>query len=346
MDVRFTEEQQALRDALRDLLGDHSTIERVRAAGDGPSGVDASLHRRLLDLGVGELPGLVELGIVMEECGRMLAPAPLVATFGCAVALLRVAGGEALTAATRRGDAIPVAVLDREVAVSPSGVATGTLPHVPYAEVATHVLAPARLDDGGTALAVVAVADAAVEALPTMDRTRRLSRVRVDGAPAQLLGRDQLGPEDLARARRWAFVGLAHELVGVAAAALQRAVEHAKTREQFGRPIGCFQAVSHRCAEMFVALEEARSLAYYAAWAVDAGADDADLAAAQAKVAAGATAVSCVQSSIQVHGGIGFTWEHDLHLFLKRAWWGEGAFGPSDALLLEVADGVLSATPG
>jgi alkylation response protein AidB-like acyl-CoA dehydrogenase len=116
------------------------------------------------------------------------------------------------------------------------------------------------------------------------------------------------------------------------------AVAYARMREQFGRPIGSYQAISHRCADMFVALESARSHAYYAAWAVACGAGDAELAAAQAKAAASDAAVFCAQSNIQVHGGIGFTWEHDAHLYLKRARWGAAFLGTAAAHRRRIAD--------
>jgi alkylation response protein AidB-like acyl-CoA dehydrogenase len=116
------------------------------------------------------------------------------------------------------------------------------------------------------------------------------------------------------------------------------AVAYARDREQFGRPIGTYQAVSHRLVDMFVALESARSHAYHAAWAMSAGADVAALAASQAKAAASDAAVACAQGAIQVHGGIGFTWEHDLHLYLKRARSGSAAWGTASTHRRRIAD--------
>jgi alkylation response protein AidB-like acyl-CoA dehydrogenase len=191
---------------------------------------------------------------------------------------------------------------------------------VPEAHVATHV-AHVEGDD-----LVVTPADACeVEVLPTMDATRRLCRVRpgdgerfADAAPAALA----------AAATRGA-VALAHELVGIAQATLDMAVEHAKGREQFGKPIGVYQAISHRCADMFVNAELARSHAYFAAWAVEAGDERAAIAASQAKACAAESAIANAQGCIQVHGGIGFTWEHDAHLYLKRARSGAALLGTS-----------------
>ena len=151
-------------------------------------------------------------------------------------------------------------------------------------------------------------------------------------------GRPDAAPTALGAAQLFGAVALASELVGVAQATLDMAVAHARLREQFGRPIGSYQAISHRCADMFVALESARSHAYYAAWAVATGAADAELAAARAKASASDAAVFCAQSNIQVHGGIGFTWEHDAHLYLKRARAGAGALGTAAAHRRRIAD--------
>jgi alkylation response protein AidB-like acyl-CoA dehydrogenase len=123
------------------------------------------------------------------------------------------------------------------------------------------------------------------------------------------------------------MVGIAAELAGTAQRVLEMSVDYAKVRQQFGRPIGSYQAVSHRCADMLVMVESARSLAYHAAWALDNDVPEAPLAAAMAKAYAGDAARTVASLGLQVHGGIGFTWEHDIHLFLKRAKWGEATLG-------------------
>jgi alkylation response protein AidB-like acyl-CoA dehydrogenase len=288
MDVTFSEEQQALREAVAALLADHSN---PREAFGSDTGADMELYGRLVELGVVELPGMVELGIVLEECGRALAAVPL-------------ASVAAASAVLPAGDVVPVLGLD--------------LGLVADAHVATHVVYP---QDG----VLRAAASSAYEATqrPTVDGTRRLCAVRITGST------EELGPAEpsLSNASLRGRVALAHELVGIAQACVDMAVAHAKSREQFDRPIGVFQAVSHRCADMFVATESARSHAYFAAWAVDADDPSADLAASQAKAAAGEAAVFCAQSAIQVHGGIGFTWDHDLHLYLKRAQSGAALLG-------------------
>ncbi|MGH8907497.1 MAG: acyl-CoA dehydrogenase family protein [Egibacteraceae bacterium] len=336
MDVTFTEEQEALRAAVADLLGDHCTSERVRKVMDSDTGADLELYRRLVEVGVTDLPGLVELGAVLEECGRAIAPVPLVSVAGIALPALEAAGLDDLVEAARSGDAIPVLAMEGEATLR-GGAVSGVLHRVPEAHVAS-VIALLASDDHGPRLAVVDAADAAVEAQPTMDMTRRLCRVRLEGTPVLAQGPAGQGREAIEAAQLHGVTALAYELVGVAQACLDMAVTHAKTREQFGRQIGAYQAISHRCADMFVALESARSHAYYAGWAVQEGTPDAPLAASQAKAAAGDAAIACAQGAIQVHGGIGFTWEHDLHIYLRRARSGAALLGTPSHHRRRIAD--------
>ena len=300
MDATFTEEQQALRGAVRDLLAAHCSPGRVREVADGPTGWDPQLWERLTALGVTDLPGALELGIVLEECGRRLAPVPVASVAAVArVAIETAAPGHPLLADVRAGVARPILCLD-ELVVD--------------AHTATDLL---MVEDD--LLVRHDVREVSVEPQPTMDRTRRVSNVATSataGAGSAIVGPAALA---LSKARLHGAVALAHELVGVAQACLDLAVEHARTRDQFGRPIGSYQAVSHRCADMFIAVEAARGHAWFAAWAIDVESPEAALAASRAKASASDAAVFCAQSAIQVHGGIGFTWEHDLHLHLKRA---------------------------
>ena len=214
----------------------------------------------------------------------------------------------------------------------------GVLHHVPDAGVASHVVLAASDASGTTSLVAVSSGDAEIEILPTLDATRRLATVRLDGAPARTVGAPGSAAAALEAARRRGAVALAHELVGVAQTALDQATGYAGQREQFGKPIGTYQAVSHRLADMFIAVESARSLAYYAAWAVETGDEAAELAVAQAAVAASDAGVSCTLSNIQVHGGIGMTWEHDAHILVKRARSGAALLGPMAGHLRRVAD--------
>jgi alkylation response protein AidB-like acyl-CoA dehydrogenase len=294
------------------------------------TGADLDLYRRLVEVGVTDLPGLVELGAVLEECGRAIAPVPLVSVAGIAAPALAAAGVRELDDGVRRGEAIPVLALESEAVIRDRG-AHGVLERVPEAHVATAIVFAA-----GDRLAVVDTAACTIEQLPTMDMTRRLCTVRLDGAP--LVAESPDGQAALEAARLHGACALAYELVGVAQACLDMAVAHAKSREQFGKPIGTYQAISHRCADMFVAVESARSHAYWAGWAVQEGTPDAALAASQAKAAAGDAAVACAQGAIQVHGGIGFTWEHDLHLYLRRARSGAALLGTPSEHRRRIAD--------
>jgi alkylation response protein AidB-like acyl-CoA dehydrogenase len=336
MDVTFTEEQEALRDAVRDLLADHCTRERVRSVMESETGADLDLYQRLAQMGVADLPGLLELGAVLEECGRTLAPVPLISVAGIAGPALATAGMDKLLTELRAGKAIPVLALEGEAALV-DGLVRGVFHYVPEAHIAT-VIVLAASDVDGQRLVAVDAGDAAVEPQPTMDALRRLCTVRLNRAPVTVAGPAGKGNAALQSARLYGATALAHELLGVAQACLDMSVRHAKTREQFGRPIGVYQAVSHRCVDMFVALELARSHAYYAAWAVQEEAPDAALAASQAKAAASDAAVACAQGAIQVHGGIGFTWEHDLHLYLRRAWSGATLLGTASDHRRRIAD--------
>jgi alkylation response protein AidB-like acyl-CoA dehydrogenase len=197
------------------------------------------------------------------------------------------------------------------------------------AEVADMILVVGRL---GEDLAIVAVArDAdgvAVEAMPAMDATRKLYKLSFDGvAGGTLVARGDAAEKALALATRLATVAVCGELVGGMQWVLETTVEYAKTREQFGRPIGSFQAVQHHCADILYFLESARSAVYYAAWAVSVDDPGADGAMSVAKAYCSDAAREVGNLGIQVHGGIGFTWEHDLHLFYKRAKSNEILFG-------------------
>lgn len=314
MDVTFTAEQDALRAAVRDLLADRCGIDHVRAVMESDTGTDLDLYRRLVEVGAAELPGALELGIVLEECGRAVAPTPALSALGIAVPALEAAGAHELLAAARAGEAIPVLALDPD--------------HVVEGHVATHLLFVE-----GDDLVVAEVAQCEIAPLATMDLTRRMARVRRNGG--NTVGD---GAAALRAVERTGTVAVAHELVGVGQIALERGLAHAKGREQFGKPIGTYQAVSHRLVDSFIAVECARSLAYYAAWAIDADTADADLAASQAKASAAEGAVLAARHVLQVHGGIGMTWEADLHLFLKRAHAGAALLGTASQHRRRIAD--------
>jgi alkylation response protein AidB-like acyl-CoA dehydrogenase len=206
---------------------------------------------------------------------------------------------------------------------------TGEKLFVPDAEVADLILVLGRLGDDLAVIALPQGTDGLMtEAMPAMDATRKLYKVSFDGAGSDtLVARGEQAESALRRATWLATVAVCGELVGGMQWVLDATVEYAKTREQFGRVIGSFQAVQHHCADILYYLENARSAAYYAAWAVSVDDPGADLVVSVAKAYCSDAAREIGNLGIQAHGGIGFTWEHDLHLFYKRAKSNEILFG-------------------
>ena len=243
--------------------------------------------------------GHVELAVVAEELGYSLAPTPLASTWAASLLYPDLQGRGTVA---QFGD-----VTIEDAALSGEKIA------VPNADVADTIV----VAQDGRQFAVAGDA-VEVEPAPSLDPTRPLFTVRFDATPATEV-----------EARSWdsVYVASAAEAVGVAARVTEMTVAYAKERKQFGRAIGSYQAVSHACAQMFLETEGARSIVYWAAWALDHEPETAPLAAASAKAYASDAAVSVTRTSLQLHGGIGFTWEHDLHLFLKRAEAGAHAFG-------------------
>jgi alkylation response protein AidB-like acyl-CoA dehydrogenase len=321
MRFAFTEEQEELRRQARSWLAEHYPPERVAELAEGEAGWDPASWRELAELGWlgvsvpeergGAGLGFVEEALLLEELGRALYPGPYFATVALALPVLaperqaEVAAGEARWSAALDGWLVPdLGAVERVIVAR-----------------------------DGKLLAVPAEG----ETLETTDATRRLGRLRA-GADGEELGPDGA----LAAMRTRAFAALAAEAVGVAQRALELSVEHAKTREQFGRPIGVYQAVSHPIADTYVETELARSLAYWAVWCVAEGEEEAPLAAAAAKAYAAEAAVAACERAIQVHGGIGFTWEHLLHRYYKRAQWIESFGGFPAAQRAEVAAALLA----
>jgi alkylation response protein AidB-like acyl-CoA dehydrogenase len=186
--------------------------------------------------------------------------------------------------------------------------------------VASLILVPAMTDKGLSLFAVQGDAPGVTrEALPTMDQTRKQSRIELKDAPAVLVGIEGGALEGLQTTLFVAASALAAEQVGGAQRVLNNAVEYAKNRVQFGRPIGSFQAIKHKCADMLLDVESAKSAAYYAAWAAQELNDELPIAASLAKSFCSEAYFHCAAENIQIHGGIGFTWEHHAHLYFKRA---------------------------
>jgi alkylation response protein AidB-like acyl-CoA dehydrogenase len=310
MEFAFTDEQRMIAETVQGFFAENATSERTRRAMAG-NGIDVDLWRGFAELGLAgiALPeaqggsglGMVELALVAEAAGAHVAALPLLGQAMVGQALARDSAWLPRLAA---GDVIATAVWQADVAERDGGL-TGRLDFVPHGAVADCVLVDGRLVDlKGPGVTVIAHV--------TMDQTRPLATIELADAP--VLGR---GTMEAARMAGW--VCLAAEALGVAQATLDRTVAYARERVQFGRPIGSFQAYKHRLADMMIAIEQARSAVWWAACAVDEGASDATIALHAAKSLAADTAFACAGHMIQLHGGIGFTWEHDAHLFFKRA---------------------------
>ncbi|HYV01383.1 MAG TPA: acyl-CoA dehydrogenase family protein, partial [Actinomycetota bacterium] len=326
MDFTFSDEQEALRASVRGFLRDRYPIERVAGIADG-DGFDRSEWRWVADQGwigisVPEQDGGAGLSfldeiVVVEEMGRALYPGPYLSgvILGIAAAcagshprLRALVSGERIATVAWAGpdgrfDVDPAPKVEYD---EPNDLLTATKMFVPDLASADLLFVLGSSSDG-TWLWWTDRDDPGLSwrELPTVDATRRMGEVVFDHTPAwQLAG----GPRPALRDR--ALAALAVEAVGVGSAALDLALGHARQREQFGKAIGSFQAVSHPLAQSFMELETARSLAYWAAWAVDQVAPEAPAAAAAAKARASEAAVSACERAIQAHGGIGFTWEH------------------------------------
>ena len=305
MDFAFTDEQLELKRQARAWLSERYPLDRDW---DGPQDDRWAELAELGWLGVsvaedegGVGLGFVEEAILLEELGYALYPGPYLATVGIALAAL---GPE---------DRAAVAAGKTKWSVEVNGL-------TPWLGSVDKVV-----DMEGLAQ------DARGEELPTVDPSRPVGRLeRANGTPLP-------GPRDIPRAR----TAMAAEAVGVAQRVLELGIEHATTRKQFGKPIGVYQAVSHQLADTYADVELARSLVYWAAWCVAEEDDQAPVAAAAAKAFAADAAVAACERSIQVHGGTGFTWEHPLHRFYKRALWLEGLGSRPSELRGEVADAVL-----
>ena len=345
----FGEEQDELRKVVRSFLARHATEADVRRLAADPEGHDRVVWRRMAtELGLQGLAipeeyggsgfGYAELGIVFEETGRALLCAPYFATVALAAeAVLHcddeaarhdylpgIASGDtvatlALTEADGRWDEPGIRLNACEA--GGSWQLTGMKTYVPDGHLADLLLVAARTPSGVSLFAVESDAPGVARtALPTLDQTRKQARIDFTDTPARLLGTEGAAWPAIERTLATASVLLAAEQVGGAAAALDAAVAYAKIREQYGRAIGSFQGIKHKCADMLVEIESARSAAYGGLWALDAG-DEAEIAvaAALAQAFCSEAFTKVAGENIQVHGGIGFTWEHPAHLCLKRA---------------------------
>jgi alkylation response protein AidB-like acyl-CoA dehydrogenase len=332
------EEQEELQATVRRFLADRSPMPRVREVMETPEGFDRALWQRMADdLG---LPGLavpeayggaglgqVELSVVMEELGRALTPSPFFGSSVLAASMLLAVDDE-----EARRDLLPGVAAGRTIATlafAEDGVVAaldgggwvleGARTLVPDGATADLVLVAARAgDEPGVFALEGGTPGLRRTALAGLDPTRRLARLELARAPARrLVSEDAAGA--LGHVLDLAAVALAAEQLGGLQRCLDMSVEYAKTRYQFGRAVGSFQAVKHMLADMHVAMELARSALRYAAWAADEAPDELPLAAATARAACSEAFFRVAADTVQVHGGIGFTWEHDAHLYYRRA---------------------------
>ncbi|MCL2395224.1 MAG: acyl-CoA dehydrogenase, partial [Acidimicrobiaceae bacterium] len=276
------------------------------------------------------------------EMGRALLCAPFFSSVGLAANLLLSVDDEAARSdylpGIAAGDTIATVALaessgrwDEEgiqLTASPDGALTGEKRYVLDGHLADLILVPARTPAGISIFAVErGAAGLTTTSVKTMDETRKQARVSFEATPSRLLGADGAGWPAVSKMLDLAAVALAAEQVGGASRVLEMAVQYAKDRVQFGRPIGSFQAIKHKCADMLVEVESARSALYYAAWAAGAGDAELPAVASLAKSYCSEAYFHAAAQNIQIHGGIGFTWEHPAHLYFKRAKSSELLFG-------------------
>jgi alkylation response protein AidB-like acyl-CoA dehydrogenase len=356
MEFGFSEQQNILRASARQFLERESPPDVVRRMSDDPQGYSPDLWQKMAELGwmglvlpetyAGSGLSFVDLTILMEEMGRVLLPAPFFSSVALgALTVLEVGSDEQhrlLLPRLARGEVkVCLAVLEADGRYDPRGIGlrasirgnratlNGTKLFVVDAQLADYVICVARTRGGrnpesGISLFVLDIKSPGVICTPlvSMDQTRRLSEVsftRVSvSLDAMLNGRDTAWPM-LQRALDKATVVLCAEMLGGAEKAMEMCVAYGKSRVQFGRQIGGFQAVKHKIADMKVWVENAKSVVYYAAWAVDSDAPEAARAASMAKAYCSKMYSRVTADGVQVHGGIGFTWDHNMHLYFKRA---------------------------
>jgi alkylation response protein AidB-like acyl-CoA dehydrogenase len=313
MDFDLSDDQVALRDGARELLDGHAAPNQVRAHAGTGAAYDAGLWAAMAEqgwLGIeideargGVGLGTVEVAVLCEELGRHVAPAPFASTV-LAIDALAAAGEDSWVDRLVGGEALACVAWDP----------AAPTPYAPSADVAVVIA-----DDGVYAIEL----SERPPRQPAMDLTRELGWLAFDRGRARKLGDVEARARLFDRGATFA----AADLLGSASRALELTVDHAKARVQFDRPIGSFQAVKHRCADMLVDVEGMRSTVYWAAWCIGAGDNEAHVAASTAKIWCSDASKRVMSSALQVHGGIGFTWEHDLHFFMKRAQLDQLTFG-------------------
>ena len=368
MDFDIGDEQEELRSSVRTVLERECEIRLVRELVEKGT-VPEQPWRSAIELGWSGIAvpeqfgglglGFVELALVVEEHGRALAPGPFLATVTQFVPAVREAGNDeqherfltaavaghasgCLAAANPAGVCLPGDDALRARRDGDDWILQGVRSFVLDGDAADEIAVSAHVDDGdGVGLFVVPGSAAKRERLESLDATRPIATLEFDEvrvAADRVLGIPGASAPALARALEEATVAIALETVGTCQALFDMTLEYAKHREQFGHPIGSFQAIQHKFADMFAAVEKARETGYFAAMAIAEDDERRALAASMAKVAAGDCQRMLAKEGIQIHGGIGFTWEHDVHLFVKRAKTGEALFGTSAFHRMRIAD--------
>ncbi len=360
MEFRFTAEQDQLRDAARRLLKDRSPSSRVRELMETELGFDPKLWQELAELGFigahipeaygGQGFSTIELGIITEEMGRALCCAPYLASSVLAATSLlycgsedaklahlpSIANGKSIATLALAEDAYhwPTRAFNTRATLNGNNYAlTGKKRFVVDGMLAQLLLVAASLEDGTSALFAVKPTDSGVhrQACTSLDATRKLAEIKFCDAPAQLLSAADCAT-GLQQTLTLGAIALANEMVGGAQHMLQSSIDYVQLRMQFGRKIGSFQTIKHKCADMLLGVELAKSGAYYAAAVAAEMPETSDLvmAAAMAKANAADTYMQCAADCIQLHGGIGFTWDNDTHLWYKRAKCSELLLGDSN----------------
>ena len=357
MNFAFSEEQEELRKTVRSFLDAKSPETAVRELMETAEGYDTAVWNQMgAEMGLqgliipeefgGSGYSYVELGVVLEEMGRSLLCAPFFSTVALAANALLHSGDEAAKKAYLPGIASgeTIATLaftepsgkwdEAGITMTASGSGSdgwtleGTKSFVLDGHTASLIIVAARTGKGVSLFAVDGGASGLTRtALSTMDQTRKQAKLQFAGTPATLVGAEGEGWKTLSTVLDLAAVALAAEQVGGAQKVLDMAVEYAKVRVQFGRPIGSFQAIKHKCADMLLEVESAKSAAYYGMWCAAELNDELPSVASLAKAYCSEAYFHATAENIQIHGGIGFTWEHPAHLYFKRAKSSELLFG-------------------
>ena len=365
MDFAFSDEQEEFRTTLQRFFEEKAPSTEVRRLMETSEGYDPAVWKQMAEeLGLqgihlpeeygGQGFGFLELGIVLEEMGRVLLPSPFYATVCLAANAILNAGDQARKQALLPGIAAgetlaTLALCEDSGRFDAAGITLEVVPEgegcrldghksfVIDGQVADCLVVVARLAGStgtdGITLVTVRSNDPGVAATPleTMDEIRKQARIEFSGARGEILGEQGKGWPPLAKTLDQANIMLAAEMLGASQKCLEMAVEYAKVRMQFARPIGSFQAIKHKAAEVLLEIELAKSAGYYSWWVADEREEELAEAASVAKSVCADTFLLAAAEGIQIHGGIGFTWEHDAHLYLKRAKGSEILFGDATA---------------